>query len=193
MRLRNAVVMAVVMLAGFLLVAGFQSAPAVRELPDEERSGGIAGDTIVAGMVLSIDYSYNPYCSASYDTGSWVIRSSEENDSYVIGIALNDALPLQKVKWATHGVFSCKVDASDSSLWGTSLSELTACDSMLIGAPLSASQRDGFLGAADCNISNPDTGQAISGSNVVGWLMEAITDITDTGALTTYDVLIQVR
>ncbi|MFA5186924.1 MAG: hypothetical protein WC551_10630 [Patescibacteria group bacterium] len=152
-----------------------------------------AGDTITNGMVVSIDFAYNAYTTGTYDTGSVCIRSQVENDTWVAGIAVMDALPEQSVKVQTRGVVAAKIDGSDSR---------SGVATIIYGYSLSTADRDGYLGSIDCDSSTAAAGtvtpyqqyQRDFSVNSIGFLVDGSEVATDdTGALTTYDVYIDVR
>lgn len=182
------------LIASVALVSGFSSSPAgYPGKCDRETLWYTAGDTITLGQVLSIDFAYNANTTGSYDTGSVVIRSQVENDTYVAGVALMDAAIGQSVQVITRGVVAAKIDASDS-VGGTATA-------LVYGNYLSTADRDGFLGNAEWDSGAGYTAAATNGSTTCktehnqacAILMDATIVTTDTGALTTFDVYIDVR
>lgn len=181
----DAVALLALLISGTIAV-GYVSNPAVSSKPDVEWSGGLSGDTVEIGQCVSIDYSYNSYMTGVYDTGSWVIRSSAENDSFVVGIATQSCVPGQTIKWVSHGPVEAKVDGSDSVPTQTAIST---------GVWLSAADRDGFLGCAtsDSNTTVAVMGRNVSECNPVAYFIDGACAVTDSGAITTYKVFVTIR
>lgn len=156
---------------------------------DVESTWVVAGDTVTKGMVVSYEHEYNAYNDAGYDTLGMVTRSGLENDSYVAGIAMTDAIPGQSLRVLTHGVWACKIDGSDS--WESAMSP---------GGILSPADRDGFLGSMHSD-STATSGTKITDAVRAVYMAEGrysfrllqTVSTSDTGALTTYDVYVDCR
>jgi len=176
------VVMLLLVFASAQLVTAFTSETFYHGQTDQEYTVAYAGDTILVGSVVSFaPNTYNSFFTDGlHDTGSWVIRAADENDSYVVGIAVWAAVPEQLVKIQTWGIGAAIVDGQDSDV-----------SALKVGDGLSVSANNGWLGSVMQN-KWADATIAIQQYNQVAVLLEPVA-VTKIGDTETFSVFIRMR